>query len=73
MRPADLEKRWQQNIEWMDRSFEFYLENQLAQGKTREQAFERLKSIWERESDERLAAIARIGKAAKLADRKLGR
>ena len=64
------EERWKANVEWMDRSFEIYMQNQLAQGHTEAEALSRLKAIWDREDEERLQAIARIGKLTAEADRR---
>ncbi|MBM3463313.1 MAG: hypothetical protein FJX76_14525 [Armatimonadetes bacterium] len=60
-REATPTERWQLAVDWMNWSFEAYLQAQVAAGFTHEEAMARLKSAWEREDRERLEAIRRIG------------
>ena len=50
-------------LELQDSFFDLYLEAQLSQGLSRDQALQRLKTIWEEEDRQRLAARARAARA----------
>ncbi|MEW6282904.1 MAG: hypothetical protein AB1758_30105 [Candidatus Eremiobacterota bacterium] len=60
-------RRWREFVEWQNWTFSLYLRAQLAQGRTREEALQRLARVWAREDAERLEAIRRIGQATQRA------
>jgi len=67
------ETRWRAHVEWMDSSFELYMQYQLSRGRSRDDALALLKSIWKREDEERLEALRRVGRATMLATKPNGR
>lgn len=60
----NFEANWREYLDWMTSSFNLYLKAQESRGVSREQALNQLSEIWKREDQERLEAIARVGKQA---------
>lgn len=57
------DQRWAAQVAWMNATHELFLQGQLAQGRTTEEAYALLKKVWQREDQERLEAkrqMARI-------------
>jgi len=58
---SEVDDRWRLNVEWMDESYQLFMQNQLALGRSESEALALLKSIWAREDRERLEALRRVG------------
>lgn len=52
--------RWKVAVDIMNGSLKLYIAGQKAWGYSQEEAMERLRQVWERESQERLEAHARV-------------